>query len=89
MSEELLAELQDCNLKMAAFGIAKTIGGGVYKKELVAAFDLFTKVPCPETGVQLVYVCHETLALMKIEDDRFVRMTPKEFRGPRYDGIDE
>ena len=89
MSAKLLTQLTKCNLKAAAFDVAKGLAGGVYKKEMTAALDLFTKLPCPETGVNLVAVCPETLALMAAASDSFVRMTPKEFRGPKLQGFEE
>lgn len=89
MSAKLLAQLTKCNLKAAAFDVAKELAGGVYKKEMTAALDLFTKLPCPETAVNLVAVCPEALALMAAASDSFVRMTPKEFRGPRLQGFEE
>lgn len=89
MSAKLLRRLKNCNLKAAAFDLAKGLGGGVYKKEMTAALDLFTKLPCPETAVNLVGVCPESLALMTAASDTFVRMTPKSYRGPSIQGFDE
>jgi hypothetical protein len=89
MNGTLLKQLANCNLKAAAFHLVKGLEGGVYKKEMAAALDLFTKLPCPETAVHLVAVCPETLALMTSASDSFVRMTPKEYRGPRIQGFDE
>jgi hypothetical protein len=89
MSATLLAQVTKCNLKAAAFDVAKGVAGGVYKKEMTVALDLFTKLPCPETAVNLVAVCPETLALMAAASDSFVRMTPKEFRGPRLQGFEK
>ena len=76
-------------MKAAAFNLVKGLEGGVYKNEMAAAMDLFTKLPCPETAVNLIAVCPETLALMASASDSFVRMTPKEYRGPKIQGFEE
>lgn len=87
MSTKLLKQLAKCNLKAAAFDMAKGLGGGVYKNDMAAALDLFTKLPCPETAINLVAVCPESLALMTAASDTFVRMTPQEYRGPKLRGL--
>lgn len=74
---------------MAAFEMVKTFSKGVYKQELVAALDLFSKVPCLETAVNLIYVFPEALSVMTLADDSFVRMTPKEMLGARFEGLDD
>src|SRR3990172_13107247 len=89
MSRKLLKQLENCNLKAAAFNLVKGLEGGVYKNEMAAAMDLFTKLPCPETAVNLIAVCPETLAVMASANDSFVRMTPKEYRGTRIQGFEE
>lgn len=89
MSGKLLRQLESCYLKAAAFHIVKGLEGGVYKKEMAAALDLFTKLPCPETAVILVAVCPETLPVLASASDSFVRMTPSEYRGPRIQGFEE
>lgn len=89
MSGKLLKELGNYNLKAAAFHLVKGLEGGVYKNEMVAAMDLFTRLPCPETAVNLVAVCPETLALMATASDSFVCMTPREYRGPAIQGFEE
>lgn len=89
MSGKILKQLANCNLKAAAFHLVKGLEGGVYKKERAAALDLFTKLPCPETAVNLVAIWPETLELMASANDSFVRTTPKEHRGPRIQGFEE
>ena len=65
------------------------VGGGVYKNEMAAALDLFTKLPCPETAINLVAACPESLSLLTAANNTFVRMTPKEYRGPKLQGYEE
>jgi len=89
MGGKLLKQLENCNLKAAAFNLVKGLEDGVYKNEMAAALDLFTKIPCPETALNLVSVCPETLPLMATASDSFVRMTPKEHRGPKIQGFEE
>lgn len=89
MNATLLRQLASCNLKVAAFNLVKGLAGGVYKKEMVAALDLFTTLPCPETAASLVAACPETLEVMASADDTFIRMTPKECRGPAIQGFEE
>lgn len=89
MSLALLKQLSNCDLKTAAFNLVKGLEGGVYKKEMAAALDLFTKLPCPETAVNLVAICPDTLPLMISADDSFIRMTPKEHRGTAIQGFEE
>jgi hypothetical protein len=89
MNGTLLKQLANCNLKAAAFHLVKGLEDGVYKEEMVGALHLFTKLPCPETAVNLVAVCPETLTLMTLASDSFVRMTPKEYHGPRIQGFEE
>ncbi len=89
MSGKLLKQLENCNLKAAAFNLVKGLEDGVYKNEMAAALDLFTKLPSPETAVNLIAVCPEILELMASASDSFVRMTPKEYRGPKIQGFEE
>lgn len=89
MNGKLLKQLANCNLKAAAFDLVKGLEGGVYKNEMVAALDLFIRLPCPETAVNLVAVSPETLTHMASASDSFVRMTPKEYRGPAIQGFEE
>ncbi|TKS60349.1 MAG: hypothetical protein EWM73_03135 [Nitrospira sp.] len=89
MNGKLLTQLANCNLKSSAFDLVKGLEGGVYKKEMAAALDLFIKLPCPETAVNLVTVCPETLTIMISASDSFVRMTPEEYRGPKIQGFEK
>lgn len=89
MRGKILKQLVNCNLKAAAFHLIKGLEGGVYKKEMAAALDLFTKLPCSETAVNLIAVCPETLALITSASDSFVRATPKEHRGPMIQGFED
>lgn len=89
VSRKLFRHLAECDLKIAAFNLVKGLSGGIYKGEISAALDLFTKLPCPETALNLVLVLPETLEIMTSASDAFVRSIPKEGRGSRYDGLDE
>jgi hypothetical protein len=89
MSSKLLEQLSSCNLKMAAFSIVKAFSEGIYKREFAAAIDLFTKLPCPETAVNLIYVCPDFLKPMSSADDSFIKITPIEHRGPYFQGFEE
>jgi hypothetical protein len=89
MSNKLVSQLASCNLKIAAFEMMKTFSEGVYKQELVAALDLFSKLPCAETVVNLIHVFPEAASVMTLADDSFVRMTPKEILGPRFERLED
>ncbi len=89
VSRKLFRQLAECDLKIAAFNLVRGLSGGIYKGEISAAFDLFTKLPCPETALNLVLVLPETLGTMTSASDAFVRSIPKKGRGPIFDGLDE
>ncbi len=89
VSRKLFRHLAECDLKIAAFNLVKGLSGGIYKGEISAALDLFAKLPCPETALNLVLVLPETLGTMTSASDAFVRSIPKEGRGPRYNSLDE
>jgi len=87
--KELMAHLRDCDLKMGAFEIAKTLGGGVYAREMQQALQLFTTLPCPETAVILIATCPEAAQVLTLSSSGFAASLPKELRGPKFDGLDE
>jgi hypothetical protein len=89
MSGQLVKRLANCNLRAAAFDFVKGLEGGVYRDEMAAALDWFTKLPCPETAANLVAVCPQALAPIVSASDSFVRITPKEYRGPKLQGFEE
>jgi len=85
---ELSAYLQDADLEMAAFDLAKQLEGGVYPKEMVEALRLFTRVPCSETAIILLKTCPEAAVVMSTRRRPFASL-PKNMRGPHYDGLDQ
>lgn len=89
MGKKLIEELADCNLKAAAFDLAKGLGSGVYENEMASALDLFNKLPCPETALILINVCPEALELIVSASNSSVRTIPKEDRGPKLEGFEE
>ena len=86
--DELVANLQTCDLKMAAFDFAKRLGAGVYPREMIQALELFTKVPCSETAVILIQACPEAAGIIALSNGRFADSLPSELRGPHYDDLD-
>lgn len=89
MSASLLRRLALCNLKAAAFDFAKQLGGGVYRSEFMVALDLFVKLPCPETAVNLVSESPDFLPYLYAADDTFVRNTPIPQRGTMLQDYEE
>lgn len=63
-AKQLMGELEKLDLSLAAFRLVKSLEDGVFKKEITAALDLFAKLPCPETAVNLIYVCPEAAEVM-------------------------
>jgi hypothetical protein len=86
---ELVEQLGTCNLKAAAFDLARGLGGGVYRKEMAASLSLFTTLPSPETAAILVAACPEALELMGLASDSFTRSLPVAQRGHALQGYDE
>ena len=89
MSRKLLKQLAKCDLRMAAFDMARAFEGGIVKAEKVAALEAFTRLPCPETAANLVYVWPKTLLAMTMANDHLARMIPEESRGPKLQSLDE
>jgi len=94
MSRKLLRQLANCDLKMAAFDLVKRLQGRGYPTNVVAALELFTKLPCPETAVNLIAVCPDPdrfvmYGAMIAARDFFARTIPEQFRGPALQGVQE
>jgi hypothetical protein len=89
MSNKLVSQLASYNLKMAAFELVKTFSEGVYKQEIVSAFDLFSKLPCAETAVNLVHIFPEAATVITLANDSFVRRQPEEMLGSHFDGYED
>lgn len=89
MNRELLNQLAKCNLKMAAFDLAKTFGGSIVKDEKAVALEAFIRLPCPETAVNLVYVWPKMQLAVTMANDCLASMIPKESRGPKLQDVDE
>lgn len=87
--DELFANLQTCDLKMAAFTLGKSFSDGLYPKELAQALELFTKVPCPETAVIFVQACPEAADVMALSNGGLAQSLPIDCRGPRYHDLDQ
>ncbi len=87
MSDKLVSQLASYDLKMAAFNFVKTFSEGVYKKEIVEALDLFSKLPCAETAVNLIHIFPEIAPVMSLTKDSFVRRQPEEMLGPHFEGL--
>lgn len=83
MIKKLLDKLSTCNLKEAAFHIVKKFekNGGIFKKEVALALELFTKLPCPETALLLITACPEIAAIMTSGESFFLKQ-PNDCRGP-------
>ena len=64
MSRKLLKQLANCDLKTAAFHLAKESQGYILRTERTAAVQLFLRLPCPETAVNLVVEWPEMLIAM-------------------------
>lgn len=88
MSKEIFESIKRCNFVLAAFELTKGLAGGVYREEIVAALDLFTKLPCAETAVNLIDILPQTLFVIKNANDTFIKIN-KENLGPHFDGLEE
>ncbi len=86
---ELLDHLRSADLKMAAFELVTTLAGGVYRKEMQQALQLFSTLPCPETGVILIAVYPEAAQIIALSNSGFAQNLPKDMRGPKFDKLDE
>jgi len=85
MSRKLLKQLSKCNLKEPAFGFVRGLSGGAYPRGLVAALDLFTKLPCPETAVNLCAVGPEVTPFMVSAGDGSFTRPPGITRPPGFE----
>lgn len=86
---ELLDHLRSADLEMAAFEPLSGLGGGVYPKEMRQALQLFTTLPCPETGVILIAACPETAPILALANKGFAQSVPQNMRGPALNKLDE
>jgi len=89
MSGKLLKQLSSYNLKMGAFELVEMFSDGIYEKDLVYALQVFSKLPCKETAINLITFCPDAFDVMLIADDSFVKSTPKEMLGEKYDGLEK
>ena len=79
-TKRLMGELENCDLSLAAFHLVKNLKDGVFKEEIVAALDLFTRLPCPETAVNLISAWPETIEIMKLSQESL---------GPAIEGYEQ
>jgi len=89
MSGKILKQMSNCDLKTAAFRLAKESQGYILRTEIAEAVQLFLRLPCPETAVNLIVVWPEMLVAMTGANDYLLRIIPKEARGPQLQGIEE
>ena len=74
---------------MAAFELVTKLSGGAYPKEMQQALQLFSTLPCPETGVILIAACPEAAQIIALSNTGFANSLPKDMRGPKFDNLDE
>jgi hypothetical protein len=74
---------------VAAFEIAATFKNGVYEKSLVAALDLFYRLPCPETAAILSLVKPELGPVIAGTTSFALTFGSPGHRGAALQGIDE
>jgi hypothetical protein len=87
--DELLQHLRSADLRMAAFELVTSLSDGVYPKEMHQALQLFSTLPCPETGVILIAACPEAAQILALANGRFAHSIPKNMRGPKFEKLDE
>ncbi|NMD01015.1 MAG: hypothetical protein GYA62_15030 [Bacteroidales bacterium] len=56
---------------------------------MTEALDLFIKLPCPETAINLIEVVPQFTPIMTSANDFLVKTTAVENRGPKFQGYDE
>ncbi len=86
---ELLDHLRSADLNMAAFELVTKLHGGVYPKEMQEALQLFTTLPCAETGVILIAACPEAAQIIALSNRGLAQSLPKDMRGPNFAKVDE
>ncbi|NLX14149.1 MAG: hypothetical protein GXY44_10925 [Phycisphaerales bacterium] len=86
---ELLDHLRSADLNMAAFEFVTELRDGVYPKEMQQALQLFTTLPCAETGVILIAECPEAAQIIALSNRGFAQSLPKDLRGPKFDKLDK
>jgi len=89
MTQEMLKQLSKWNFKAISFRIAKVYGGNVFKTEMVTPLDLFVKLPCLETAVNLMTVWPVTLPVMTAASDPLDHTLPFEGFEEWFEGFQE
>lgn len=88
-NEDLVAYLEQCDLKMAAFEMTKNLAGGVFETPIVQGVQLFTKLPCVETALVLAVAAPAWIPMFALTNREFATTVLAELSGSHYDAFEQ